>query len=555
MEPDVAGGMRPEELDRLGNEQRLARPARPFLARVAGQRVERTGDDVGIVVVEQADEHGEGAFIGDVVEQVDAADTDVRIGRVEAALYRRERGGTSVDQVSGGGAPAVLDAQVFDERVVVIEARVQHDHGDEAREGDARRRRELRDHRSMRLALASILCEKDDLAGNLGRHLDVLDLARRERCDLAVFPEMSITGSIDPASPDDAVAIDHPTVRALIDAAAGMHVAVLFGLAERSSDGVHITQAYAHHGALRCIQRKRHLGEGEDGFSIGTEAMRCRLGAVAFGAVICAEASQSWAWDRAADGATLVCFTSAPGLHGRRTTDEEWRDGFTWWDGHGLGQAREHAARLGVWVAMATQAGSTADEDFPGISALVSPQGEVVDRLPAWNPGVLVVDVPMAVDVEPIRHSVRVLVVDADGQTLLAQFGDDTTGRTWWVPPGGGIDPGEDDLATARRELQEELGRTDLEIGPAIGRRGGTAQVGDRWLTQYERWYLCRTEHFEVAPDVVTAGRAEGIRDLRWWSAEQLRAGNVETGPRDLADLLDGVLRDELPAHDVDLGF
>jgi len=44
---------------------------------------------------------------------------------------------------------------------------------------------------------------------------------------------------------------------------------------------------------------------------------------------------------------------------------------------------------------MATQAGSTVDEDFPGIAALIDPSGEVVDRLPDWRAGTLVVDVPL----------------------------------------------------------------------------------------------------------------------------------------------------------------
>jgi predicted amidohydrolase len=47
-------------------------------------------------------------------------------------------------------------------------------------------------------------------------------------------------------------------------------------------------------------------------------------------------------------------------------------------------------------VALATQAGSAVDEDFPGIAALIAPTGEIVARLPDWRAGTLVVDLPLA---------------------------------------------------------------------------------------------------------------------------------------------------------------
>jgi predicted amidohydrolase len=408
----------------------------------------------------------------------------------------------------------------------------------------------------MRLALASIRCEKGDLDRNLARHVAVLDEARRARCDLAVFPEMSLTGSVDlRRQPGHLIASDHEVVAAIVHEASRRHVAVLFGIAERHHEDAYITQLYAHDGAVRGTQRKRHLGEGEESYQVGVGALSCQLGAARFGSVLCAEGSQAWAWDQSASGASMVCFSSAPGLHGRRRTDDEWRSGVGWWEQHGLGQAREHAARLGVWVAMATQSGSTIDEDFPGVSAVVSPDGEVVDRLPGRHEGVLVADVPIAVDVEPVRRSIRVLIVDEHERALLAEFGDDATGRTWWVAPGGGMEPGEDDLTTARRELLEEVGRDDLQIEACIGHRGGTFHMNDRWYTQYERWYLCRCPHFEVAPDVVAAGRAEGIRDLRWWSAEEIRAAGIDTGPRNLPDLLDGIASGSVPPLDTDLGM
>jgi predicted amidohydrolase len=93
--------------------------------------------------------------------------------------------------------------------------------------------------------------------------------------------------------------------------------------------------------------------------------------------------------------ASLVLFPAVPGLYGRRTDEDSWSTGFSWWEGKSLGDAARHARRLGIWIALATQSGSTIDEDFPGLAALVGPDGEVVDRLPDWHEGVLISDVPL----------------------------------------------------------------------------------------------------------------------------------------------------------------
>jgi predicted amidohydrolase len=95
-----------------------------------------------------------------------------------------------------------------------------------------------------------------------------------------------------------------------------------------------------------------------------------------------------------AAGASLVLFPAAPGLYGRRTDEASWRRGFSWWEGSSLGDAARHAQRLRLWIALAGQAGSTAGEDFPGLAALVRPDGSVAARLPDWQPGVLTVEFP-----------------------------------------------------------------------------------------------------------------------------------------------------------------
>ena len=408
----------------------------------------------------------------------------------------------------------------------------------------------------MRVLLAAMTCEKDDIETNLARHVAALAVARAAGCDLAVFPEFSLTGSVDPTRhPERTVALDDSVVARMVAAAHDARIGVLFGLAERRDDEFFISQVYAISGRIRGVQRKRHLGEDEVGFGVSSETAVFEFGAARFGAIICAESGPDFTWDaNAAVGASVAFLCSAPGLYGRRVDEDSWRRGIEWWESDGLANARRNAQRLGQWVGMATQAGSTADEDFPGIAALIAPSGEIVERTPDWRPGTLVVDIPVLTDIEPVRRAVRVLVIDEEGRTLLTEFGDELTGRRWWVPPGGGIEAGEDDLACARRELLEEVGRDDLVVDVCIGRRGGSFPIEDGWLTQYERWYVARCPHFEVADDVVASVRPEGIRSVRWWTSAELRAESVDTGPRNLADVLDDIVAGHYPPADTDLG-
>jgi predicted amidohydrolase len=255
----------------------------------------------------------------------------------------------------------------------------------------------LRKDVSVRGLLAAIQCQKGDLDTNLSSHLSLLASAASAGCDLAVFPEMSLTGSADPAThPDRLIALDHPAVTALTRATSAAGVAAVFGIAERDAAGLpRITQVVAAGGRILGVQRKRHLGQGEEAFTAATEPAVFEVAGTRFGIAICAEAGFDAPFDAAAaGGAALVLFPAAPGLYGRRTDEASWRAGHTWWESCGLADARRHAARLSLWIALAGQAGSTVDEDFPGLAAVVGPDGSVTSRLPDWRPGTLVVDIP-----------------------------------------------------------------------------------------------------------------------------------------------------------------
>ena len=249
----------------------------------------------------------------------------------------------------------------------------------------------------MRTLLAAVHCPKGDVAGNLAAHVRLLSDAASAGCDLAVFPEMSLTGSADPAArPEWLIGLDHPAVAALAEATGETGVGACFGVAERSPEGTpHIAQVFAAAGQVAGVQRKRHLGEDERAYTPATEPVVFDHAGTRFGVAICAEGGFDGPFDAAAAaGAALVLFPAAPGLYGRRTDEASWQRGFDWWEGSALGDARRHARRQGLWIALAGQAGCTVDEDFPGLAALVGPDGDVTARLADWRPGVLLADIP-----------------------------------------------------------------------------------------------------------------------------------------------------------------
>jgi len=68
------------------------------------------------------------------------------------------------------------------------------------------------------------------------------------------------------------------------------------------------------------------------------------------------------------------------------------------------------------------------------------------------------------------RPAARAVLLDQHGRVFLMRASDpiDPHKAPWWEIPGGGLDPGEDFAECARRELWEEAGFADAEVGPCI---------------------------------------------------------------------------------------
>ncbi len=149
------------------------------------------------------------------------------------------------------------------------------------------------------------------------------------------------------------------------------------------------------------------------------------------------------------------------------------------------------------------------------------------------------------------RRAVRAVVIDAAERVLLVRFRHPGDGSAFWTTPGGGLEPGEAELDGLRRELAEEIGLEDAEIGPCVWTREHTF-FWHRQVRQVERIYLVRVDRHAELPTVDLA--AEGVDALRWWTIDELAATDEVLTPRRLVPALRDLLAGRIPASPYDVG-
>ncbi len=154
-----------------------------------------------------------------------------------------------------------------------------------------------------------------------------------------------------------------------------------------------------------------------------------------------------------------------------------------------------------------------------------------------------------------IRPAVRALLIDPDDRVLLVQFRFPKTGEHWALP-GGGVEPGESDHEALHRELAEEVGLLDAQIGVHVWDRVHVIPfINGLWDGQRERIYLVRTPAFDPHPHLSWEElNAEYVFDLRWWHPHEL-GDHLQFVPRLLPERLRDLLRDGPPNRPVDVGI
>lgn len=154
-----------------------------------------------------------------------------------------------------------------------------------------------------------------------------------------------------------------------------------------------------------------------------------------------------------------------------------------------------------------------------------------------------------------IREAARALVLGPDDRVLLVRFVNPETGAEFWTTPGGGLDPGEGLEDGLRRELLEETGLVDIELGPVIWTRREVFPWAGQTLDQRERIVLVRAPSFKPRPQLtVEQLEAEGVHELRWWAAAEIETSEAVFYPTRLGQVLRQLLEAGPPDEPIDVG-
>jgi NAD+ synthase (glutamine-hydrolysing) len=311
----------------------------------------------------------------------------------------------------------------------------------------------------MRLALAQINPVVGDLEGNRDLILARLEVARDKGADLALFPELAVTGY----PPEDLLlrpGFLRAAARTLEEIAAQTQGIVAFvGFPLLESD-LYNACAVCADGDVKAIYRKRFLPnygvfDEHRYFAAGRDLVLIEVGKTLVGVTICEDMWQPGppATDLALAGAELLVNLSASPFHvGKEVEREEMV----------VTRARDNSC----FVAFCNAVGGQDELIFDGHSCVLDDEGEVVARAVGFEETLLIVDVdPKAVLARRLRDvRRRELAEDRDEAppVQIVHVGDVR-------PPGsngnrfdGAVIPFEDELEQMRLAL--ELGLYDYVL-------------------------------------------------------------------------------------------
>lgn len=107
------------------------------------------------------------------------------------------------------------------------------------------------------------------------------------------------------------------------------------------------------------------------------------------------------------------------------------------------------------------------------------------------------------------RVVAKALITNQDNKILVVKEGQD-----FWSLPGGGLEHGESAQDCIKREIQEEIGLTDIHVGEIIYSTNVYLDQKDIWMT----WIVYRADS---GSSTFTLG--DGVTDAKYIDIEEIK--------------------------------
>jgi 8-oxo-dGTP pyrophosphatase MutT (NUDIX family) len=118
-----------------------------------------------------------------------------------------------------------------------------------------------------------------------------------------------------------------------------------------------------------------------------------------------------------------------------------------------------------------------------------------------------------------LDQSDRVLLIRARDPFSLAK-------GEWWELPGGGMEPGEASASAAAREVLEETGLAEVDIGPCVWRHDARFTFAGMHFDQLEHIHVARWRGVEgerpYEPGGLEMIEAMAFSGYSWWGSTEL---------------------------------